>query len=86
MPLDPQAQALLDQLAAQNPPAVETLSPREARMLMDVSTLALGPKPEVGRSEDIVIPGPAGDLRRGSLGPRARGRFPESSSFMAEGG
>jgi hypothetical protein len=63
MPLDPQAQALIDQFNAQKMSPIELMSPREARMLMDVSTLALGPKPEVGKSEDVVIAGPGGDLR-----------------------
>ncbi|MFO0953235.1 MAG: alpha/beta hydrolase [Isosphaeraceae bacterium] len=63
MPLDPQVKTFLDQLAAAAIPPVETLSPREARLQMEAGTLMLGRLPEVGRVQDVSIPGPAGPLR-----------------------
>jgi acetyl esterase len=44
-------------------------------MLMDVSTLTLGPRPEVGRVEELVIPRPGGDLRARLTAPAGPGLF-----------
>jgi acetyl esterase len=63
MPLDPQVQALIDQFTAANLPDVPALTPREARLQMDVASLMLGKAPAVGRVEDLTIPGPCGSLR-----------------------
>ncbi len=63
MPLDPQAKALLDQIAASSGPHLSDLSPAEARAayeafikLVDAQGLP------IGRTEDRAIPGPVGDL------------------------
>ena len=85
MPLDPQAKALLDQIAAQNAPVVETLSPREARMLMEASAMTFGPKPEVGRVSEVAIPGPAGPLRARVTAPAGAGPFPGLVFFFGGG-
>lgn len=69
-PLEPDAQALVDRLAAMQPPATE--QPADAAPVeMDVDqtrqqfamfmTLG-GPGPDVAKTEDRTIPGPAGDI------------------------
>jgi len=58
MPLDPQARAFLDQVAAANLPDVAALTPREARAQMELGAMMLGPKPAVGRAETFTIDGP----------------------------
>ncbi len=77
MPLDPQAKAFLDQLAAANIPDAPSMTPREVRSQMEVGSLMLGRPPKVGRLDDLTIPGPAGPLR-------ARLTAPESASASAE--
>jgi acetyl esterase len=63
MPLDPQAKAFLDQLAAANVPDVPAQTPREARMQMELGALMLGRPPKVARVDDLTIAGPGGALR-----------------------
>ncbi len=63
MPLDPQAKAFLDQLAAANIADAPSSTPRELRTQMEVASLMLGRAPRVGRIEDLTIPGPGGPLR-----------------------
>lgn len=60
MPLDPQAQALLDQAVDATP--IDRLSPEEARRNMLTQMEALGPPEPVKDSQDRTIPGPAGEL------------------------
>ena len=60
--VDPQVVAFLETAAASKAPAVETLTAREARKLMDVSTLLLGAPPAMARVDDFEIPGPAGPI------------------------
>lgn len=59
MPLDSIARQYLDQIARVNPPAVETLSPEEARAQM---TPPARPLPEVAHIEQRRIGGPGGDI------------------------
>lgn len=62
MPLDPQVQALLDQMAAQGLPPMSQLQPQEARAAM-ANLAALGRYPdERAETEDKTIPGPGGDI------------------------
>ena len=58
--VDPQVRAFLESVAVSNVPPVETLSVREARKLMDVSTMLLGEPPAVERVDSFDIPGPGG--------------------------
>ena len=60
MPLDPQAQAVLDQVAALNIPPNHTVTLSEARANARLRPIA--PGPEVLAVEGRVIPGPGGDL------------------------
>ena len=63
MALDPQAKAYLDQIAALKMPDVPSLSPREARVQMELGAVMMGKPPAVGCVEDRTIPGPAGPVR-----------------------
>ena len=85
MPLDPQAKALLDQLAAQGNLPETALTPREARLQMDTAALFFGPKPEVGRVENRTIPGPGGPLRIRLTAPQGPGPFPALVFFHGGG-
>jgi acetyl esterase len=75
MPIDPQAKALLDQLAAQGNLPENALSPHEARLQMEAAALFLVPKPEVGRVEDRDVPGPSGPIRIRLTAPEGPGPF-----------
>lgn len=59
MPLDPQARAVLDQMAALGLPPLGTLSPEETRRNMELRQAALPPGEPVASVEDRTIPGPA---------------------------
>jgi acetyl esterase len=63
MPLDPKAQALLDQLAAAGIQPTHTMTPAEARVMM-TRRRELNPPPSdaVASVEDRAIPGPAGEI------------------------
>ncbi|WP_404331859.1 alpha/beta hydrolase fold domain-containing protein [Mesobacillus maritimus] len=73
--LDPQAKFLLDQMAAAGGPAMETLSPEEARLSADFSAMAGIPE-EVGKVEDRRIPGPGGEIPVRIYTPVGEGPFP----------
>jgi acetyl esterase/lipase len=64
MPLDPQAQAYLDRLAALGMPPVGELPVAEARAAMEATAAPLfGPTDPVGSVMDQAVPGPAGPIR-----------------------
>jgi acetyl esterase len=63
MPLDPQAQALLDQIAASSVPSLSALKPAEARAAYDAFIKLVDAHGlPIGRTEDRAISGPVGDL------------------------
>jgi acetyl esterase len=62
MTLHPQVQELLDELAAAPVPAIESLTPEQARNQMLAGTKLLGAGPEVAATEDLEMPGPAGSI------------------------
>jgi acetyl esterase len=63
MPLDPQAKALLDQLAAMPSSPLHTMTPAEARAGLELFGKAFDAQDlPIGRTEDRKIPGPVGDL------------------------
>ena len=74
MPLDPQAQAVLDQLAALNLPPNHTVTPSEARANAKLRPSV--PGPEVSTVEGRVIPGPGGDVPVRIYTPAGAGPFP----------
>ncbi len=62
MPLDPQIQVLLDQLAASGGPPLDDMAPTEARQLFKMIALLDGEPEPVDRVADRPIAGPAGDI------------------------
>ena len=73
MPVDPQAQAVLDRGAAAGLPPLHTLTPEQARANFALQTREVGP--EVGKVEDRNIPGPAGDIGVRVYHPEGPGPF-----------
>ena len=77
MALDPQAKALLDQMVAGGAPALNTLSPVDARKMFEMMIQLLGMKPQpVFKVEDRQIPGPAGQIRVRVYTPEGNAPFP----------
>ncbi len=63
MPLDPDAQLVLDMIRAAGRPPFETLTPDEARQAYINSRRVLQPQPEeVAEVRDASVPAPAGDI------------------------
>jgi len=63
MPIDPEARALLDWIAAAGRPAINAISPQEARVSYKEARRALHPDPpEVASVEERNIPGPHGPI------------------------
>jgi acetyl esterase/lipase len=85
MPLDPQAQALLEQMAASNMPERDTLTPEEVRANMRAMVGVLGEGEPVARVEDRVIPGPAGPIPARIYTPTGTGPFPVLVYFHGGG-
>lgn len=76
MPLDPQVDALLGQLAETGMAAPESMTVAQNRELIaELGDLA-GPPEEVARVEDTVAPGPAGDIPVRVYVPAGTGPFP----------
>ncbi len=74
MPLDPQAQAVMEAVAALGLPPNHTVSPQEARA--NGKARARAPGPEVARVEDRNIPGPDGEVPVRIYTPEGSGPFP----------
>lgn len=62
MPLDPQAQALLDQLAALGGLPLSEMSVAEARRAMEMLSTLRGETPPIARAVDRRLPGPGGEI------------------------
>ena len=76
MPLDPQARAFLDQLAASGAPPLHALSVAQAREIIVMLFAAPGEPEPVGAVAERTIPGAAGGLRARVYTPRGTGPFP----------
>lgn len=64
MPLDPDAQLVLEMIRVAGRPPFETLNPDEARVAYGNSRTVLQPPPENAASvRDITVPGPANDIK-----------------------
>ena len=74
MPLDPQAQTVIEQLAALGLPPTHTVSPEQARINAKARPRAAGP--EVARVENRRIPGPGLDIPVRMYTPTGAGPFP----------
>lgn len=85
MPIDPQAQALLDQMAAAGAPPLRAQSVKDARL--GVAAFAqLGGEPEpVGDVEHRSIPGPNGPIPGRIYTPKGNGPFPVLVFFHGGG-
>ena len=75
MPLDPQAKAILDAMAALNLPPLHTLSAAEAREQMAARRMAV-PAEDVVRVRDLVAEGPHGPLPLRAYTPAGEGPLP----------
>jgi acetyl esterase len=85
MPLDPQAQAFLEQLAASGAPPLHELSVAEARQVI-VTLFGTPDNPEpVGAVEDRTIAGAAGEMPARIYTPTGRGPFPVLVYFHGGG-
>jgi acetyl esterase len=85
MPLDPQAQAFLEQLAASGAPPLHELSVAEARQII-VTLFGTTDNPEpVGAVQDRTIAGAAGEMPARIYTPPGRGPFPVLVYFHGGG-
>ena len=86
MALDPQAKAVLDQMAAQNLPARNTVIPAISRTYLEKERAGLPDVgPEVANVEDRLIPGPGGDIWVRIYTPTKGGPFPVLALFHGGG-
>lgn len=75
--LDPQIEALLQQMEQQGMPPVHTLTPMKARESRNPVFIRLGGLPEaVAHVENLTIPGQAGEIPIRIYTPQGRGPFP----------
>jgi acetyl esterase len=83
MPLDPQAQAVMQQVAALGFPPVHQVSPEQARANNRARPRA--PGPAVGRVEDRRLPGPEGEIPVRIYTPEGTRPFPALVWFHGGG-
>ena len=77
MPLDPQADALVKQMAAAPGPKLEEIAPADARKLTaNTFKMLAGAAEEVAKVENRKIPGPAGEIPVRIYTPAGSGPFP----------
>src|SRR5262245_43084916 len=62
MALDPQAEALLDQITAMGGFAFDQMSVADARKTVAALATMQGPPEAIARVEDRTVPGPQGDI------------------------
>jgi acetyl esterase/lipase len=85
MPLSPDSQAVLDQMASQGVPPLHTLSVEAARQLIIDLFVTKGDREPVGRVEDRRIPGPASPIPVRIYTPSGSGSFPVLVYFHGGG-
>jgi acetyl esterase len=86
MPLDPDAEILLEMIRAANRPAFETVGAAEARQLFNAGRKVLGPEPmPVAETRDLAIPGPGGPIPARLHRPAATGTLPVLVFFHGGG-
>jgi len=83
MPLDPQAQQVIEQMAALGFPPAHTVSPEQARLNNKARPRAAGP--EVARVDDRRIPGPGPEIPVRLYTPAGAGPFPILAWFHGGG-
>jgi acetyl esterase len=84
MPLHPQAQAVLDAVAAMGLPPLETLSLEESRQAIESLRPFMVPVEDVASIEDFAIPGPQRDIGLRVYRPEGEGLLP--AVFYLHGG
>ena len=85
MPLDPQAQKIMDALAALNLKPVEDSTPEEARESMRSRTAALGPFEDVAAVTDHRVPVKNGEITVRVYSPGGKGPQPALVFFHGGG-
>ena len=85
MPLDPQAQKLIDAMVALNLPAIENWTPAEARASMRQRTAGLGPMEDVAAVADHKIPVAGGEITARVTSPAGKGPHPAVVFFHGGG-
>lgn len=85
MPVDPQAQVLLDMLTAMNAPLIHTQTVEEARFTMENNPLQAAEPEVVQKVENRTIPGPAGEIPIRVYTPEGEGPFPVLVFFHGGG-
>lgn len=86
MALHPQIQLALKAMADARLPAIESLSPLEARAVFDAMAKARGGTPApIARAEDRSVPGPGGDVPVRIYWPNATGTRPAVLYFHGGG-
>jgi acetyl esterase len=85
MPLDPQAQAFLEQLAAAGGPPLHELSVAEARQVIVALFGTQGDPEPVGTVEERTIPGAGGEMPTRIYMPHGTGPFPVLVYFHGGG-
>jgi acetyl esterase len=83
MPLDPQAQRVIEQTAALGLPPAHTVSPQQARI--NRKSRPMAPGPEVGKVDNRLIPGPETAIPVRIYTPEGSGPFPTLVWFHGGG-
>ncbi|HSZ10808.1 MAG TPA: alpha/beta hydrolase, partial [Rhizomicrobium sp.] len=87
MPLDPLVKTFLDQLAAVPGPKMWEMTPTDARMAFAAMMQLVGPKDvPIGKTENLVAPGPGGDIPMRVYTPVAAGSEPQPALVYFHGG
>ncbi len=85
MTLDPDVQKWLQQVATEGAPTLDSLTVEEAREYMRTSSAQLGRLESVARVEDLVAPGPAGEIPLRLYDPVGSGPLPMIVYFHGGG-
>ncbi len=85
MPLDPQVQVYLDQMAALNAPPLNTMTPEVIRQGTRMQLALLGEPEPIAHVENRTIPGPAGEIPVRIYTPAGSGPFPVLVFFHGGG-
>jgi acetyl esterase len=85
VPLDPQCEALLTQMAEMGAPPPETMSVEDNRALIAGIAEMSGPVEDMARVEDVMVPGPGGDIPVRVYVPAGAGPFPTVAFFHGGG-
>jgi acetyl esterase len=86
MPLDHDAEILLEMVRAANRPAFETVGAAEARLLFNAGRKVLAPDPmPVAETRDLAIPGPGGPIPARLYRAAATGTLPVLVFFHGGG-